>query len=420
MTSPALVSDASDSAASPDGGSSPPNRYAEGDVIAGKYRLTRVLGEGGMGAVWLARQLTLDIDVAIKLIRHEVATVEASERLLQEARAAARLGHPSICRVFEFGETEQQDPFIVMEVLTGESLGDLLERKSTLPPIKAVQALLPICSALVAAHGRGIVHRDIKPDNIVLTKDDSGTMVPKLVDFGIAKLHREEPVRILSSDALPEGTPSCVTQAGVIVGSPDYMSPEQAQGANDVDHRCDVWSLCVVLYEIITGERPFDGYSYQALVASILLNDPKPTTDYGVGDEELWHIVRRGLAKDREERWQDMRSLGQALASWALDQRVATDIAGTSLRAHWLTEQVQRPLSEAPPSFDEEALGALLREEPSFESGTASPVPRGRDRRGVRAVLASAVLLLVAGTMTVLVLAPWRNAEPKGTATGGA
>src|SRR4051794_20507908 len=166
------------------GAEAPPGRtsgrfYLAGDIIAQKYRLTRLLGEGGMGAVWMARNIKLDVDVAIKLIRHELGTAEASRRLLQEARAAARIGHRSIVRVFDFGETELDDPFIVMEVLTGESLRELLERKGRLPAANAVRMILPIASALVEAHAQGIVHRDLKPEIVMLVPDKSGGAVPK-------------------------------------------------------------------------------------------------------------------------------------------------------------------------------------------------------------------------------------------------
>ena len=409
--------------------SEPEARYLAGDVIEQKYRLTHIIGEGGMGSVWLARHLTLDVDVAVKLIRRESATAEASERLLHEARAAARLGHPSICRVYEFGETAFRDPFIVMEVLKGESLGDLLDRKDRLAPLKAVQALLPIASAVSAAHARGIVHRDIKPDNIVLTVDDTGAIVPKLVDFGIAKLRHIEHIPTQDGAPLPHGIARRVTQTGAVVGSPDYMAPEQATGAADIDGRCDVWSLCVVLYEIITGARPFDGDTYHSLVASILMHDPKPTTAHGVGDAELWSIIRRGLAKDPGKRWQDVRAVGQSLARWALGQGADADIAGTSLRVHWLSETDRRPLSEMPPSSDSspelaplgdmERARRMHRLDSTLDSGIMSPVVRQRERWGVRAVVGAAALLIVAA-LVVLVAAPWRDAPPPASAAQAA
>ena len=151
------------------------------------------------------------------LLRPPRTAPEASSRLLQEARAAARLKHPSIVRVFDFGESEQGDPFIVMELLNGESLAAILRRKKRLSPANAVQTLLPVASALASAHGKGIVHRDLKPDNVLLITDESGALVPKVVDFGIAKLLSSDPDRPF-------------TLAGEVLGSPDYMSPEQARG----------------------------------------------------------------------------------------------------------------------------------------------------------------------------------------------
>jgi eukaryotic-like serine/threonine-protein kinase len=310
-----------------------PAKYVAGDVIVEKYELLRLLGEGGMGAVWLAKNLTLEVEVALKLIRREVATLEASERLLQEARAAAKLGHPSIVRVFDFGVTELDDPFIVMELLRGESLATLIDRRGRLPSTEAIQVLLPVASALCAAHAKGIVHRDLKPDNIILTIDDSGTTVPKVVDFGIAKLRKEDTVR------------RNVTQAGAVLGSPDYMSPEQARGRGDVDERTDVWSMCVLLYECLVGRRPFDGPNYNSLIASILEEAPVPTTDFAAGDADLWSIVERGLEKKVTERWPNMRSLGQALAEWAMLQGVNTDVAGVAIAPQWLDRAGRSPLS---------------------------------------------------------------------------
>src|SRR5882672_2939756 len=148
--------------------------YGTGDLIADKYRLGRKLGQGGMGEVWLAHNETLDIDVAIKLIRREMATEEMADRLLHEARAAARLGHPAIVRVNDFGKTNRGDPFIVMELLDGEDLAGALAKRGTLNADTAVRTLLPIAHALSVAHNKGIVHRDLKPENIYIAKNDEG------------------------------------------------------------------------------------------------------------------------------------------------------------------------------------------------------------------------------------------------------
>ncbi|UQA57840.1 serine/threonine-protein kinase [Polyangium aurulentum] len=360
----------------------PRNSYLAGELIAGgKYQLSKIIGEGGMGSVWLAKNLALDADVAIKLIRRGFASEEAAQRLQQEARAAARLGHPSIVRIFDFGQTESKDPFIVMEVLSGESLGEILARKGKLSPVSAVRTLLPVVSALSAAHGKGIVHRDLKPDNVLLVKDESGALVPKVVDFGIAKLHREE-------------LNLTVTQAGAILGSPSYMSPEQACGRSDVDQRTDVWALCVMLYEAVAGVRPFDGPNYNALLGAIILHEPAPLAEHGVADAELWEIVARGLQKDVDQRWQSMRDLGAELAGWAVRRGADTDAAGNSLKAHWLKQGEHRPLSDVPPPISSHSPSALppprltegddLRP-PRLPTDLTPEMPASGPRSGVRA-----------------------------------
>ncbi len=312
------------------------HEYQAGEIIAGKYQLSRVIGEGGMGAVWLARNQALDIDVAVKLIRRERASPEAAQRLLQEARAAARLGHPSIVRVFDFGESQHGDPFIVMEVLNGESLRDLIDRKQRLRPSRAMRTLLPIASALRAAHEKGIVHRDLKPDNILIVREGAAN-VPKIVDFGIAKLVQAE-------------IDQSFTQTGQIVGSPGYMSPEQLDGRTDIDHRADIWSFAVVMYEALTGCRPFEGSHYTALLSAILLKPPKPIMEFGVGDEALWKIIQKGLTKDPDLRWLSMDAMGTSIANWALEKGIAHDITGISIASHWLHDGDGPPSDAAPSS----------------------------------------------------------------------
>jgi serine/threonine-protein kinase len=315
--------------------SAPRQPYLTGDVIDEKYRLTRIIGRGGMGAVWQAHNLPLDIDVAIKLIRRDRTTAGAEGRLLTEARAAARLMHPAIVRVFDFGETSQGDPFIVMELLHGESLSAILRRKKRLSPAVAVQTLLPVAAALASAHGKGIVHRDLKPDNIIVASDEGGALVPKIVDFGIAKL--------LSPDVN-----RAVTLAGEVLGSPDYMSPEQARGAADVGEATDIWAFSVMLYELMTGKRPFDGPNYNALIASILTDDAAPLTAHGACDAVLSGIVARGLARETTARWPRMRDMGAALASWAVASGVEDDLMGSPIAKQWLSGGMRRLLTVQP------------------------------------------------------------------------
>ncbi len=315
----------------------PASKYEAGVVIANKYRLERKLGEGGMGSVWAAHHVALDTAVAIKVIRSDSNRQELAPRLLQEARAAAKLGHPAIVRVFDVGQTADGDPFIVMELLEGESLNQRLARELRVSATEAVRLLLPIADALRAAHQKGIVHRDIKPDNVFLVADATGVQ-PKLVDFGIAKLA----VREFDSQ---------LTQRGAVVGSPDYMAPEQARGDDDIDRRADVWSFCVLLYETMTGGPPFQGANYNALMRAILEDTPPLLTALCAADNELAEVVQTGLAKDRANRWQSMQELGEALARWLQKQGVFEDAAGNSIEAKWLPRRTENGYRQSQPSF---------------------------------------------------------------------
>lgn len=360
-----------------------PAIYAPGDVIDGKYRLTRIIGRGGMGAVWLAHNLPLDMDVAVKLIRRDRTAPEAAGRLLQEARAAARLKHPSIVRVFDFGESEQGDPFIVMELLNGESFAAILRRKKRLSPAIAVQTLLPVASALASAHGKGIVHRDLKPDNVLLITDESGALVPKVVDFGIAKLLSNDPDRPF-------------TLAGEVLGSPDYMSPEQARGADNVGEATDVWAFSVVLYESVAGRRPFQGPNYNSLIAAILTNDPPPIPS--LADPALWAILERGLTKNIALRWGSMRDLGAALAQWAVDQGIEEDVCGNRIAKQWLEGAMRRIFTVYPeqqemadgvrPAVGAGATNSVLSSDTDAQAGgprgAGSPVDTRSSRRARR------------------------------------
>jgi serine/threonine-protein kinase len=328
--------------------SSEPRPYAAGEVISQKYELIRMLGEGGMGAVWVARNVALDAHVALKLIRAEVSrnVPGVHGRLLQEARAVASLGHPAIIRVFDFGTTERGDPFIAMELLHGESLAELLRRRSKVGATRAVQTLLPIVDALVAAHATGIVHRDLKPDNIFVSREAGGRLQPKVLDFGIAKAERSVSPHL--------------TREGTVLGSPAYMSPEQARGNADVDARSDIWALCVVLYQLVTGQLPFVADNGNALLWSIVEKPALPFTDLGVTEPELWTIVARGLEKSRDARWQTMADLGKSLAEWLLCKGVEQDICHASVRAQWLEPKRKKEGGDVLLSFFPSDLPAAL------------------------------------------------------------
>ena len=387
--------------------------YEPRQMIGQKYRLVRRLGEGGMASVWIALNEALDMHVAIKFIRGELASPALTDRLLNEARAAARLGHPAIVRVLDFGKTKPGDPYIVMELLNGEDLGTALERRGRIAAVKAVRTLLPIAHALATAHDKGIVHRDLKPENVFLAQNDDRSVQPKLVDFGVVKLDRPEFKRL--------------TDVGTAVGSPGYMSPEQARGL-DVDHRTDIWSFCVMLYEVVTGRLPFDGKTYNALLRSIIEDQPAPITNYAAGDSQLWAVLEKGLQKQPEARWSSMQEIGVALARWLTQNGVSEDIAGASLQAGWM--QYSRVDSDAialgrgrtdqgrASPLQARALGAATMATDTADLGRAStptpvadePSPVARSR-GLSAFIAIGIAIAVLGVIGFMLLERRRKAQ---------
>ncbi|MCU0690528.1 MAG: serine/threonine protein kinase [Polyangiaceae bacterium] len=275
-----------------------------GELIGDKYRLEMRVAQGGMGSVWVATDMVIERPVAIKVLHPSNGSDEvAVARLLQEARAAAQIGHVNIVQIFDFGHLSTGEPYIVMELLRGEDLAARLSRRGRLSAIEAVQLLLPVASALSAAHAKGIVHRDMKPGNVFLALDDLGNETPKVVDFGIAKVCAQEHSLKL-------------TVAGRVVGSPEYLSPEQARGEDDLDATTDVWGVCATLYECITGDPPFLDPNYNRLLRRIIEDTPTPITAHAAGDDQLWAILRRGLHKARCSRWQSMEELGRAMVQW--------------------------------------------------------------------------------------------------------
>ncbi len=323
-----------------------PTQHRPGDVIAERYELREKLGEGGMGFVWVARSLALDVDVALKLLRPEIAGPEAIERMAREARTAAQLGHPAMVRVLDFGNSARGEPFLAMELLQGEELQSLLLREQHLTAERAAALLLPVIDGLGTAHEKGIVHRDIKPANIFIASDGQGRIQPKVLDFGIAKLdHRHVSTQL--------------TQVGAVLGSPQYLSPEQAEGLEDVDARSDIWAVGVVLYELVTGVPPFEAANYNALIRKIMRDTPKPTMELGAGDAQFWTIIERCLKKDPAQRWSSMWELGEALALWLFERGVRVDAASRSIKHDWLDSGVtglqilvgsEAPETLAPPS----------------------------------------------------------------------
>jgi serine/threonine protein kinase len=272
-----------------------------GLVLGGKYLLLRRLGVGGMGVVWIARNAATGADVAVKVLLPERAvSKDALERFRREAHATARLTHRGIVRVFDLLELDPNEGslLMVMELLRGHTLAERLHHEPRLGVDEALDVILPILSALDHAHGVGVVHRDLKPENIFIALDPDGQAMPKLLDFGISKM-RQPMIDAITAD-------------GELVGTPCYMSPEQARG-RPVDARSDVFSIGILLYEMLSGHNPFlsEGLdSLHAVVMAILEKEPPPIIDI---PPALWAVLAKAFRKRRDERYASALELATAL-----------------------------------------------------------------------------------------------------------
>ncbi|MDB4985437.1 MAG: serine/threonine protein kinase, partial [Myxococcaceae bacterium] len=281
-----------------------------GDVIADKYRLDRVLGEGGMSTVYAAANVMTGKQVAIKWLQPElIRDEEQSQRLLREAQATSAIDHPNVVNVFDIGRHEGA-LFLVMELLHGEPLSELLMRGAQ-DPYEFVKLMIPVLRGVHAAHREGVVHRDLKPDNIFICRDAHGeSREPKVLDFGISKLTR------LAGEGLEPGVE--LTREGTVFGTPQYMAPEQMRDARNADARSDVYALGVIFYRAFSNEYPYDADTLTALAIRIVegnaapLHELVPELDRGLSD-----VVMRALALDPEQRFPSVAELGQALENYA-------------------------------------------------------------------------------------------------------
>jgi serine/threonine protein kinase len=281
-----------------------PPRLLTGSVLSRKWRIGAKLGEGGMGEVYAADPIGGGARVAIKVLRPEfVADRDVLSRFLEEARTSMRLVHPNIVRVLEGAQAEDGSPFLVMELLDGVPLGAYTQNGGRVPLPQAVPILQGILAGLAAAHAEGIVHRDLKPDNVLLTRDAGGTFVVKVLDFGIAKV----------MDAA--GGMGARTRTGVFLGTPAYMSPEQARSARDVDQRADLWSAGVLFYEMLTGRSAFPAPTEFARLAALLSSEPEPVQRIDPALAPLAGFFDRALKKDRNERFSTAGEMARALAA---------------------------------------------------------------------------------------------------------
>ena len=288
-----------------------------GQVVSSKYKLLRLLGDGGMGSVYEAEHLRLGTHVAIKVLHSDLARRSGLiERFLQEARVSAQIRSPHVVHVTDVESTPDGIAYLVMELLQGETLSALVKRERTLPVATACEYTLQILAALEAAHSLGVVHRDLKPDNVFVTFE-GGKPVIKLIDFGIAKLKRAE-------GAAGAGTKN-LTVAGTLMGTPEYMAPEQAYSATDVDARADLYSVGVMLYEMLSGQTPAQGEDPRVVVLKVERGEVQPLVHVAPNvPPEVAGLVHRAMAPRPEMRFSSAAEMRIALEAVASGKRQVT------------------------------------------------------------------------------------------------
>jgi serine/threonine-protein kinase len=346
-----------------------------GTILAGKYRVERVLGHGGMGLVFAAEHLALAEPVAIKVLSYAArVSDEALSRLEREARILARVRNEHVVRVIDLGTLEGGCPFIVMEYLDGRDLGSWLGEQGRFAPELAVGFVLQACVALAAAHNKGVVHRDLKPENLFCSRHDDGRLLIKVLDFGISRLDPQG-----NGDVLE---PS-VTSASSVIGTPLYMSPEQLRSAKDVDWRSDIWSLGVVLYEFLSGAPPFTGASFGDMAIKIATERPRALESLDPPlDPGLVAVVSRCLEKDRERRFQNVAELARALCPFGPP------------RSELIAERAERILLVHEPVAADAGDSLTPRAKQAAQAGSKTPASRSRGLTVLGVVAALAVVVL--------------------------
>jgi serine/threonine-protein kinase len=345
-----------------------------GRTAGGKYKLVRLLGSGGMGEVYEAQHSIIGRRFAIKFLHPLLAgNSEVVARFQREAQAAGGLENENIAAVVDAGTADDGAPYLVMEYLDGEDLAHLLVRGGPLPVPRAAYIVIQACRGLAAAHGRGIVHRDLKPENLFICKRNDGSDLVKVLDFGIAKLHTGR-----------AGTG--LTQTGTTMGTPFYMSMEQARGAKEVDQRTDIYALGVILYEILSGAKPHPGESYNEILYHVLTQEPAPLDSVRSGlPSGLSPVVQKAMAREAADRYASVADLMEELILFA-------GRAVTPLRSQVGLAAVQGATIQSPVSLPAMAVSVPT---PPPEEPVTRPA-RGRSRVVVWASSAAVLVLLVA------------------------
>ncbi len=278
-----------------------------GDVVDGKYKVVRLIGEGGMGAVFEGENTAISRRVAIKVLHaHAALQDDTVMRFKREARAAGKIGNDHILEILDLGELGEGAHYMVMEFLDGEPLSSRIER-GVLPPAELVDVASQLLDGLAAAHRAGIIHRDLKPDNVFILKEKAGRPnYVKIIDFGISKFHH----------GMEDGEMN-MTQTGTLMGTPFYMSPEQAKGSTELDHRIDIYAVGVILYECLSGRVPYDANNFNELILKLAFQPAPPITTFVPNiDPRLAEIVHGALAHDRDQRYNSCEALQQDLQNW--------------------------------------------------------------------------------------------------------
>ncbi len=378
-----------------------------GDVLAGKYQIERLIGRGGMGAVFAAQHMLLNQRVALKLLLGELAdSKEASARFLNEARAAAQIQGEHVARVLDIGQLPTGAPFMVLEYLEGSDLSGVLHQRGPLPVAEVADYALQALDALAQAHAAGIVHRDLKPANLFLTRRHDGTSLVKVLDFGISK-------------NLAAVGAQGMTSTRAVLGSPEYMSPEQLRTPRGVDARTDIWSLGVILYELLTGRMPFTGESLAELFVQILETVPPPVrTIRPEIPAALEIVIARCMTRDPAGRYQNVNELKGELMFFASDQARAMAFARGS--APGLRGSMQ-PSGPAMPAIATTANTAAPW------AGTMGQPPEAKRSRKVAIIAVSILGLGVGGVVSSLLVraamshdAPAAETSSNATSNGNA